>query len=119
MGLVAGVESGSEGGRPVELMKGLALDAWYKLMTAAGLVLAVASVAAKYPPTILVGLGMVLFGIGEMVNHRTEEAIFPATAYMPSLKATREVRSARIGGVLLDAVGIILGAAGLIRLIFA
>jgi hypothetical protein len=45
-------------------LKSVGLTHWWQALVAAGLAIVVASVAVKFVPTILIGLGILLFGIG-------------------------------------------------------
>jgi hypothetical protein len=45
------------------------LEHWWKLVAAAGALLAIASAPARFGPGVLVGLGLLLFGVAEWINH--------------------------------------------------
>ncbi len=52
---------------------------WWKVLSAAGIAMLVAAIAAKYPPAIFLGLGVLFLGVGEW--HQHPEVTLPAQSY--------------------------------------
>lgn len=77
----------------------------------AGVALCVAAVAVSNNHLLLVGLGMVLGGIGEFINHERQ------SRYVPGGIATGYPRRPRVAGLLFDALGLVVGITGLLRLL--
>jgi hypothetical protein len=50
-------------------LKKMDLDHWWKLVGAAGGLIAIASTPVQFVPGLLIGLGLLLFGVGEWANH--------------------------------------------------
>lgn len=94
------------------------LDHWWKAMTAAGTALAVAGVAAKCPPAILLGLGLLLGGLGEWHEH--PERTVPGESYgFPFGTVTIHERRVSPLGLALDVAGGLLFVVGLVKLLAA
>lgn len=98
-----------------DLLKGLALDRWYKVLVAVGgVVLAVSFFVPVQGITnrelqLLAG-GVFLFGLGEWKNRKKQTRIQPPNVYLggTALKLTREVWSPDPPGLLLDVIGLAL-----------
>jgi hypothetical protein len=85
---------------------------WWLIAIAAGVVLAVASVADRFVPVMFIGLGLVGIGLGEAFNHS------PQTRFGASHKgAPGYTRSNKPIGLLLDIVGTCLLCVGLYPLL--
>jgi hypothetical protein len=94
-------------------LKKLDIEHWWKLLAGAGAAIAVASIAAKFNPTIFVGLGLLSIGIGEWKDHPLQ------TQLAPGFKLTSYPRSSSMLGVLLDVLGVALAGIGLYKLLLA
>jgi hypothetical protein len=94
-----------------------ALDHWYKVLMAAGLLvfcLAGAGLLAQFPtaPTALVAAGVFFIGMGEGINHPLQTHV-----YQRGDISTAHPRSAGPAGLFFDALGAGLIALGLYRLL--
>jgi len=89
----------------------ISLDEWWKVIATAGGAIAVAAVAAKFTPAILLGIGLLLFGAGEWFNHPLQ------TKVGVDFKITGHPWRPRLFGLLMDGAGLALGGLGLYRLI--
>jgi hypothetical protein len=94
-------------------LRAFGLDEWWKALAAAGLAIVLASITVKFVPAFLIGLGVLLFGIGEWRNHPLQEQIGFG------FKLSGHPRSASIFGLACDAVGLVLAALGLGKLLLA
>jgi hypothetical protein len=96
----------------IDLQK-LTLKHWWTTLTAAGVAITLGGVAAKFPPVILVGLGLLLFGIGEWQQHPEEKSKNRYSSDRPYDRETIFL------GLLIDLAGIALIAAGVSKLLQA
>ena len=90
----------------------LALDYWYKVLMVAGFavfLLAGAGYLHALPtkPTLLISLGVFLFGLGEWCNHPLQEQL--GIGY----KITGHPRNASFSGLVFDLIGLALIGAGI------
>lgn len=92
-------------------MTGMAIDAWWKGMIAVGAVILGAGVFGRDQGAVALGIGFVLLGLGEWINHPRREGMIGdglerykivSTARRPSLFGT--VFSIAGGGLLLAGV---------------
>ncbi|MCT2385136.1 hypothetical protein [Erwinia pyrifoliae] len=100
----------------------LALDAWYKVIIVIGafvVLLNGAGLLPSYPTreTFMIGLGCVIWGVAEWMNHPLNETAYPRTANMPAHKFVDYSWSPGPIGILLDVIGLGLIAWGLIKLL--
>lgn len=84
---------------------------WYVAFMAAGAVVAAPVGATGNAPYFLTGIGLVVLGAGEFINHPYQEL------HVPGWKASGRIRRWRAPGIVLDIVGIALFAYGLWRII--
>ena len=94
----------------------LALDHWYKVLMAGGFavfLLAGAGLLHALPvkPTLLISLGVFFFGLGEWRNHPLQQRVGIG------FKITGHPRSASLGGVIFDVIGLALIATGVFYLL--
>ncbi|MEY9110425.1 hypothetical protein ABH999_006621 [Bradyrhizobium yuanmingense] len=89
----------------------ISLDEWWKVVATAGGAIAVAAVAAKFTPAVLLGVGLLLFGVGEWFNHPLQ------TKVGIGFKITGHPWRPRLFGIVMDVVGLALAFLGLYRLI--
>lgn len=85
---------------------------WWILVAIAGGLIAVASAPVKFVPGFLVGLGLLVFGVGQWIDHPIRSSLshgFKVTAYP---------WSPTFFGVVLSLVGVGLAGFGLWRLVF-
>ena len=87
------------------------LQHWWKLLAAAGALMAASSAPAIFVPGVLMGLGLLFLGIGEWINHPIQ--------MKRSGGVTTESYPWRFNfpGVLLDVIGTGLFLFGLFRLL--
>ncbi|MEY9703752.1 hypothetical protein ACFLEY_21515 [Bradyrhizobium sp. YCK136] len=89
----------------------ISLDEWWKVIATAGGAITVAAVAAKFTPAVLLGVGLLLFGVGEWFNHPLQ------TKVGLGFKITGHPWRPKIFGLLMDAAGLVLAGLGIYRLI--
>ena len=92
---------------------------WYVAMIAAGTVIAAPAGATGHTHFFLVGVGLVLVGVGEFINHPYRENIVPGPYYAPLWKVSGRSRAVNLTGLLFDASGCLLALYGLVRIIIA
>jgi hypothetical protein len=91
---------------------------WWKVLSAAGIAMLVAAIAAKYPPAIFLGLGVLFLGVGDW--HQHPEVTMPAQSYgLPPGTVTTRERNITFIGLALDAIGLVLFLTGLFKLLQA
>jgi hypothetical protein len=95
------------------------LHVWFKALPAVGLALTLGAAAARNEDLVLVGLGMLFVGLGELANWKRQQDLYPATFNTPAMTRTYYIRRASPVGIGMDALGTILAAIGLVRLIFS
>jgi len=95
----------------------ISFDKWWKVLASAGAAIAVASIAVKFVPTIFVGLGLLLIGIGEWRMH--PEIDVPVGNRMSGGIWTVYPRMSSLSGIACDVLGGLLTLAGLIKLLLA
>lgn len=86
---------------------------WHIAFALAGLAITVAAVAVHEKPIVVVGIGLMLFGLGEMKNHPYHEWVYVNDFGTPQMKGTGHPRLPSLLGLALDAIGIALFVAGL------
>lgn len=89
----------------------LALDTWYKVLIVIGtfvILLNGANLLPNYPlrETFIIGLGCIIFGIAEWMNHPMHEIIKPARYGVPTHTITDKGWKPSLIGLLLDVFGI-------------
>jgi hypothetical protein len=100
-------------------MSNFNVRAWYKGAVAASVGLMGVSALASKPELLAFGLGLLMLGLGEWINHPFQTRIIPPTYGMPTGGiASGEVRSPRLVGVAFGAVGLCLLAIGLFKLVW-
>lgn len=93
-------------------LSGLKIDYWYKALIAIGAFLFVLSLSIKLEAVsnghmALLSSGLVLFGMGEWINHPLQTRIIPPSLDYPGwLKGHGYLRNASTGGLLLDIIGL-------------
>ncbi len=92
-------------------LKGFDLRRWWIAAIPVGVVIAVASIAAKDHAVTLIGLAIVTVGFGEWMNHRME------TEIRKDGTLTTFERNNRALGIAMDIVGGVLFALGILPLI--
>jgi hypothetical protein len=98
-------------------LKKFDLEHWWKMLAAASAALAIASVAVKLIPTVFIGLGMLLIGIGEWMMHPVFTV--PMQDGLQRWLVTTSDRRPHVIGVVLDVLGGFLCIAGLVKLLAA
>ncbi len=91
-------------------LQALDLGRWWKVAIAVGVVLAIAAIAVKDRPSLIVGLGMISCGFGEWMNHAMEVEI------QAQGTLTTYERKNRALGVIFAILGLLLILLGLISL---
>jgi len=103
----------------VEFLKGFDLTLWWNSLVAVGLAIIVAALAAHERGLIFIGLGMISWGFGEALNHKTMIEFTPPNAYIPQGVITSHPRISRPIGLCLDSAGIVLIVVGFWKLLFS
>jgi hypothetical protein len=104
LGARAGFTQSSLGGA-ARLALLVALEHWWKLVGAAGVLIAIASVFVQFHPGLPMGLALLFFGAGEWINHPLENEI-EGTMIGSIYKVIGYRRRPKVFGLLLDALGI-------------
>jgi hypothetical protein len=93
-----------------ELMKGLAIDYWYKalLVVSVGVMILALTVPLQVPnvSVLLIAAGGFVHSLGQWINHPYQERIGVG------FKISSHNRQASIGGVALEIAGVLLACAG-------
>jgi hypothetical protein len=97
-------------------MKDFDLEHWWRVLAAAGVAIVIASVAVKFAPTILIGLGILSVGIAEWMQHPQQQFLVGQSVFDRGLVTTHP-RVPKPSGLALDALGAGLCIAGLIKLL--
>ncbi|HEX3063969.1 MAG TPA: hypothetical protein VHQ39_00745, partial [Dongiaceae bacterium] len=84
-------------------LKNFDLGHWWKLTAAAGALIAVASATAGFAAGFLVGVGLLLFGVGEWISHPQVQRPVP-NAYRPLGIVTTHERNPMMLGFALDVI---------------
>ena len=81
------------------------MEHWWKLVGAAGALIAIASVFVRFHLGLLIGPALLFFGVGERINHPLENEI--RGAMIGSIYKVIGYRwRPKVFGLLLDALGI-------------
>jgi|SRR5450631_4500082 hypothetical protein len=91
-------------------------DHWWNVMAVAGGLIAVAAVSQQFVAAFLIGLGLLLFGAGEWVNHPRQTQVKGAKVVGIS-KVTGNPWKPKVHGILLNVLGIGLFWLGMFRLL--
>jgi len=91
------------------------LDHWWNVVAVAGGLIAVAAVPVQFVAAFLIGLGLLLFGAGEWVNHPRRTEVKGAVV-VDLYKPTGDPWRFNVLGILLDILGVTLFAFGAFRL---
>ncbi len=98
-----------------ELLKGLAIDNWYKalLVVSGGVMILALTVPLQVPnaSVLLISAGCFVHCLGQWINHPYQERIGVG------FKITSRNRQVSLGGFLLEAAGVLLACAGVWRLV--
>lgn len=99
----------------------LALDYWYQVLMAAGVVVFLAAGAGLLSalptvPTVGISLGCFFVGLGEWINHPLQTAFIRATAHHPGGVLQSHPRNPKFAGLAFDILGFILICFGLYKL---
>jgi hypothetical protein len=91
-------------------------DHWWNVVAFAGGVIAVAAVPAQFVAALLIGLGILAFGVGEWFNHPQRTAMARSVIVSIHAKTGSNPWEPKILGLLLDALGVGLFGLGVFRL---
>jgi hypothetical protein len=100
-------------------MKKFDLQHWWNVVVAAGAVIAVVFFMAQLTHGFLLGLGLLLFGTGERINHPMRSEIVRGEIVGSSITTESNPREPKGLGVSLDAIGIGLFGIGLFLVVLA
>lgn len=96
-----------------------AFEKWYLLLSAAGILLSVAALAAGNSAFLLVTLGMVFVGLGEFINHPYREAWIGDPRYPGAAKISGHPRRNRPHGIAFLGTGGVLMLIGIAKIIIS
>jgi hypothetical protein len=91
-------------------------DHWWNVVAFAGGLIAVAAVWQQFFAAFLIGLGLLLFGAGEWVNHPRQTQVKGAKV-LDLYKVTGNPWKPKVQGILMDGLGIALFVLGFFRLL--
>jgi hypothetical protein len=91
-------------------------DHWWNVVAVAGGLIAVAAVPAQFFAAFLIGLGLLLFGAGEWVNHPRQTQVKGAKV-VGLYKVTSNPWKPKVHGILMDGLGIAFLALGIFQLL--
>jgi hypothetical protein len=89
---------------------------WWNVVAIAGGLIAIAAVPTQFISAFLIGLGLLLFGTGEWINHARRTHIKGAPG-IGTYKVTGNPWKPTVRGILLDIVGVGLFGFGIFRLL--
>lgn len=90
---------------------------WYIALVAAGALIASASATVRNDAALLVGLGLLLVGVGEFMNHPFRERVQVDDFGRPIFKISGRGRSPKFVGLAIDVIGVTLVGLGLYRIV--
>lgn len=107
-------------GNITDFLQKLTIDYWYKMLIPLSLSLFVLAITADLHvisngSLVLLSIGLFMIGLGEWINHPYQEQISPDRTF----KITGHPRKLKPGGVILDAVGSVVGGFGLVKIVIA
>jgi hypothetical protein len=108
----------------IDLLKGLQIDAWYKVFVYLGAVGFIISLfidvkGITNQELLIFSLGLFFIGVGEWKNHKWLSYIKPPNAYTgPSAFIQQEARHPDFVGVSFDVIGVLLLALSAVSLIW-
>jgi hypothetical protein len=100
-------------------MKKIDAEHWWNLTVAAGAVIAVIFFIAQLTHGFLFGIGLLIFGIGERINHREPRDIANSDISTSSTTIARDYPEPNRIGLALDGVGIFVLGIGVLLSVFA
>jgi hypothetical protein len=92
----------------MDAFKKFDLKHWWNLLAAAGAIIAAAFFMAQLTHGFLLGLGILLFGAGERINHQQPSEIVRDEIVDSSITNKSNPREPNLFGLTLDALGIVL-----------
>ncbi|RJO75453.1 MAG: hypothetical protein C4523_00025 [Myxococcales bacterium] len=103
----------------MEFLKSFDFELWWNKLIVVGLALVAGALAAKERDLVVIGLGLIACGFGELKNHKKLIEWTPPSAYVPQGMITSYPRVPTPLGVGLDVIGVGLMLFGLYRLLTA
>ena len=92
-------------------LNGIDFDRWYVVVIVISLVVLLACVVARQPTYSLIAVGVLLFGIGELIQHPMRQALIPRGII------TNRTRQWSVFGTLWNIAGIAAAARGVYLLL--
>lgn len=86
-------------------------DQWWKVLPIAGGLMTIAAIPVQFVTGILIGLGFLLFGVGEWINRPV------SSGFIAGHRATGFSRSNKWYGLIIDLVGVGIFAFGFRKLV--
>jgi hypothetical protein len=105
--------------RGMDALKKFDLDHWWNLLAAVGVIIALAFLVAQLTHGFLFGLGLLLLGTGERINHPRRSEIVRDEIVSSSTATEGNLWQPNPFGLSLDALGVGLFTVGLLLAIFA
>jgi hypothetical protein len=100
-------------------MKKFDLQHWWNLIAAAGAITVVAFFIAQLTHGFLLGIGLLLFGVGERINHREPRGIVSTEIPGSSITTESYPRDPNLAGLALDVIGIVFFGIGFLLMVLA
>jgi hypothetical protein len=100
-------------------MEKIDLEHWWNLTVAAGAIVAVIFFIAQLTHGFLFGIGLLMFGIGERINHREPRDIANSNISTSSAASASDYPEPSRIGLALDVVGIFVLGIGVLLSVFA
>jgi hypothetical protein len=100
-------------------MRNFNLQHWWNLIAAAGAVIAVAFFIAQLTHGFLLGMGLVLLGVGERINHPARSDFVRGEDSHSSITTESDPREPNLSGLALDILGIGSIGIALLLMVFA
>jgi hypothetical protein len=92
-------------------------DYWWNVVAIAGGLIAAAAILQQFIAAFPIGLGLLLFGAGEWVNHPRQTRGNGSSKVVGIYKVTGNPRKPKVHGILMNVLGIGLFGLGLFRLL--
>ncbi|WP_231753035.1 hypothetical protein [Burkholderia sp. TSV86] len=98
------------------------IDYWYKMLIPISVILFILAITTDLHtipngPLVLLSIGLFMIGLGEWINHPLQTSA--GVNFGQKMVIVAHPRRPKVGGVVLDIVGAILGFIGFVKIIIA